>query len=845
MANNLIQIKRSNTSSTPTTSLSAGELAYSYASNSFFVGAQSGIGTTALKIGGSKYGYLDNAGAPGVQTANAVVILDSNSFHSSVYTQGLIIQTTSSGTITAPLINSVSNFANSSVLGSNTSGGGTGNEIVTSASIVTYVAGRTGAAVGANGNFLFNNTGINTGASNFNYDYTTGAITVGNSTVNVQLGYVTGGGQQLQHWHGNANSYVQIQETNHNAGPSASTDFVLNADNFTDSTNFIDIGINGSGWSNTQWTINGADDGYLYAANGTMAIGTASAKAVQFFANGTLATNEVMRIDAGANVGIGNTNPNAKLQVTGTANISGAVSIAGITTISANIVFTGNTIQTNGTIGTAGQVLASGGSTGNAYWVSPAGSVAGTTTQLQYNDGGVLAATAGLTFDKTTNNVTMANTLLLGSNATVNNTLFQLTNSTATSNLSAANLVIGTAYVNSTAVGPSSNIYLSTTGLVVGSNTTVNTNISGTQVQVTNSTATANLTPATLTIGGAIVNSSGFQITAGFSANSSLTNVNSLAVVTNTATFGTAVYLLSNGNLGISNTTASDKLAVNGTAYVSGNITSLGTLSVGSLTSTSNTFTIGTASYFVANGNLGVGNSAPSDKLSVNGNTTLGGSVSITGANVDMTSAVLRARDAILSGNLTVQGTLTTIDSTTLQVKDPMVKLADQQATTTTFTDAFDVGIYGTSGNTGTTLYSGIYRDHSGSSNTNPLYKIFASNTEPTTIVDNTALGYTIGSLQAYLLPYGPGGVFVANSTAVTITANSTVSVSITANSLNLSTGFGVTSGGTGQTSYTIGDILYASATTTLSKLGIGSNGQVLQVTNNLPAYGSLDGGSF
>ena len=44
--------------------------------------------------------------------------------------------------------------------------------------------------------------------------------------------------------------------------------------------------------------------------------------------------------------------------------------------------------------------------------------------------------------------------------------------------------------------------------------------------------------------------------------------------------------------------------------------------------------------------------------------------------------------------------------------------------------------------------------------------------------------------------------------------------------------------GGTGLTSYTIGDILYASATTTLSKLGIGTVDYVLKSTGTLPSWG-------
>jgi hypothetical protein len=44
--------------------------------------------------------------------------------------------------------------------------------------------------------------------------------------------------------------------------------------------------------------------------------------------------------------------------------------------------------------------------------------------------------------------------------------------------------------------------------------------------------------------------------------------------------------------------------------------------------------------------------------------------------------------------------------------------------------------------------------------------------------------------------------------------------------------------GGTGLTSYAIGDILYASATTTLSKLGIGTSNFVLRSTGTLPEWG-------
>ena len=43
--------------------------------------------------------------------------------------------------------------------------------------------------------------------------------------------------------------------------------------------------------------------------------------------------------------------------------------------------------------------------------------------------------------------------------------------------------------------------------------------------------------------------------------------------------------------------------------------------------------------------------------------------------------------------------------------------------------------------------------------------------------------------------------------------------------------------GGTGQSSYTVGDILYASSTSALAKLGIGSTGQVLKVASGIPSW--------
>jgi hypothetical protein len=54
---------------------------------------------------------------------------------------------------------------------------------------------------------------------------------------------------------------------------------------------------------------------------------------------------------------------------------------------------------------------------------------------------------------------------------------------------------------------------------------------------------------------------------------------------------------------------------------------------------------------------------------------------------------------------------------------------------------------------------------------------------------------------------------------------------------ISLDTPVSATNGGTAQSTFTTGDILYSSAANTLAKLNIGTTSQVLTVTNGLPTY--------
>lgn len=116
---------------------------------------------------------------------------------------------------------------------------------------------------------------------------------------------------------GSINNNLQLSISNNHGGQSARTDIIAYANNGNNSNNFIVMGINSGGYSNA--TIHGSTNtAYLYATGNDFAIGNASSnKNLIFFVGGNAAANEAMRIDQTGDVGIANTNPQAKLDVGG------------------------------------------------------------------------------------------------------------------------------------------------------------------------------------------------------------------------------------------------------------------------------------------------------------------------------------------------------------------------------------------------------------------------------------------------------------------------------------------------------------------------------------------------
>ncbi|MEI6400494.1 MAG: tail fiber domain-containing protein [bacterium] len=104
---------------------------------------------------------------------------------------------------------------------------------------------------------------------------------------------------------GSINSYLQLNIQNTNAGTLASSDVVATADNGSETTGYVDMGINSSGY--TGGVMGVANDAYLYnigaGSGGNLLIGTGSSgKSLYFLTGGTSqASNTRIQIDGTGN----------------------------------------------------------------------------------------------------------------------------------------------------------------------------------------------------------------------------------------------------------------------------------------------------------------------------------------------------------------------------------------------------------------------------------------------------------------------------------------------------------------------------------------------------------------
>ena len=238
--------------------------------------------------------------ATGVYLANTASLVVGNATVNTVISQG-VINTTS-------VVNAASYTIGTTLIGNTTGIYHTGTINAASFTTTGVTANVTGVFLANTAQFYAGNSTINTSITSYSATFGTNTVTVGTGTYFVSNGNVGIG--------------------------TSSPGVKLDVTGSIRASQYVTIG-NGGGTYQAGSIYSDANWGMLFRAAQTTPL------AAQFRWSSS-ADSEYMRIDTSGNVGIGNTAPNAKLQVTGTANISG------VTTFGANVTGPGTTTNLDG-----------------------------------------------------------------------------------------------------------------------------------------------------------------------------------------------------------------------------------------------------------------------------------------------------------------------------------------------------------------------------------------------------------------------------------------------------------------------------------------------------------------
>lgn len=319
-----------------------------------------------------------------------------------------------------------------------------------------------------------------------------------------------------------------------------------------------------------------------------------------------------------------------------------------------------------------------------------------------------------------------------------------------------------------------------------------------------------------------------------------------------------------------------DNTAVTGGSY--GGAGTVGTFTVdaqGRLTAAGNTSILITGSQ--------ISDLATAAVTSITGtNNEITASASAGAVTLSLPANVTISNNLTVTGDLIVNGNTTTLNTATLVVEDKNIVLANTASPTDITADGAGITVLGATDKTFTwvdatdawtssedmNLVSGKSYEINGTSVLNnttlgssvvtsslTAVGTIATGTWQGTAVGiayggtgsttadgaRTALGLAIGSnVQAYnsILANVAAGTYSGDDDIVTVGTITTGTWS--------GTTIAATKGGTGFTTYATGDLVYASAANTLSKLSIGSSGQILQVIAGIPVWSdTIDGGTF
>jgi len=114
------------------------------------------------------------------------------------------------------------------------------------------------------------------------------------------------------------NSYTQLGLQNTSDGAEASADLVITADNGTDTTHYVDLGIASSGYDYPDYSLTGPNDAYLLVEGGDIAINAGTGgKGIVFAAGGFQITDKVGKWDE------------TKLEVNNDFKVDGSTTLVG------------------------------------------------------------------------------------------------------------------------------------------------------------------------------------------------------------------------------------------------------------------------------------------------------------------------------------------------------------------------------------------------------------------------------------------------------------------------------------------------------------------------------------
>ena len=147
----------------------------------------------------------------------------------------------------------------------------------------------------------------------------------------------------------------------------------------------------------------------------------------------------------------------------------------------------------------------------------------------------------------------------------------------------------------------------------------------------------------------------------------------------------------------------------------------------------------------LSNSTITASDGSNSTAIALGGTLTFAGTTNeVTVAESSGTVTIGLPDNVTISGNLTVSGDTTTVNTATLAVEDPLINLA----TGNNSSDAVDIGFYGLYDTSGSQdLYAGLFRDAN-----DGKFKLFKDNqAAPTTTVNTSGTGYAVATIVANL----------------------------------------------------------------------------------------------